>query len=273
MTVEAEQTHQRHRSPRRRVGGRRPRPDRPGPRAQRATWVWPRHWPWPVTTAPSPPSATWAPGAPSRRPWPCSTRPPWSPGTEPSASTSGRAPRPRPTGPASSTGFRALGSPEEACKHIAPLVGHFDATCDAVALEVAADHALIQVDPSSGREPARPPVRDDPGPAVAGARPLRPGPRPDHRDRVQCPGWPLCLYALSWDDPSTEAAVPPTRRRSRRHPGRRRRRAGRSRASGRRWPVGDWHVWSTRSLPGAEPEPSAGRRTGRRPSSGPSSTG
>src|ERR1700722_4093952 len=45
--------------------------------------------------------------------------------------------------------FRALDSPETAFKHIEPLAGHFDATSEAVAVEVAADHALIQVLPFS----------------------------------------------------------------------------------------------------------------------------
>ena len=43
--------------------------------------------------------------------------------------------------------FRALGSPAEACRHISPFIAHFDATCEAAALEVAPDHALVQVDP------------------------------------------------------------------------------------------------------------------------------
>jgi diguanylate cyclase (GGDEF)-like protein len=45
--------------------------------------------------------------------------------------------------------LRALGSPEVAFKHIEPVVRHFDATCDAVTLEVAADHALVRVRPVS----------------------------------------------------------------------------------------------------------------------------
>ena len=50
--------------------------------------------------------------------------------------------------------FRALGSPEEAFKHISPFVAHFDATCEAAALEVAVDHALVQVDPHAGERHA-----------------------------------------------------------------------------------------------------------------------
>ncbi len=46
----------------------------------------------------------------------------------------------------------SLGSPEGVLHHVGALIGQFDATSEAVALEVADDHALIQVSPVDGEE-------------------------------------------------------------------------------------------------------------------------
>lgn len=44
----------------------------------------------------------------------------------------------------------SLGSPEVVLNHVGSLIGQFDATSEAVALEVADDHALVQVSPVDG---------------------------------------------------------------------------------------------------------------------------
>ena len=113
--------------------------------------AWPRPWPWPATAAPSPTLA-------DMTAWSSldGDRGPVQRGRPGHRGRGGRPPRRggaalrRPTAPASSTGSGPSARRQTAFKHIAPLVGHFDATSEAVALEVAADHALIQVVPLSG---------------------------------------------------------------------------------------------------------------------------
>ncbi len=45
---------------------------------------------------------------------------------------------------------RSLGSPQAALEDVGALLGHYDATSEAVALEVGDDHALVQVSPVAG---------------------------------------------------------------------------------------------------------------------------
>ncbi|MGA3148416.1 MAG: EAL domain-containing protein [Acidimicrobiales bacterium] len=105
--------------------------------------------------------------------------------------------------------LRALGSPEQACKHISALVARFDATCEAVALEVATDHALVEVLPRSqdGRhahlcEMTRGLLSQVPSLFGRGTALIT---------EVECSarGGRACLYALSWDDPSTDDDTAP----------------------------------------------------------------
>ncbi len=111
------------------------------------------------------------------------------------------------------TGFvdrlRTLGSPEQAFKHISALVAHFDATCEAGALEVATDHALVEVLPRSpdGRhahlcEMTRGLLSQVPALYGRGTALIT---------EVECSarGGRVCLYALSWDDPSTDDFTAP----------------------------------------------------------------
>ena len=112
------------------------------------------------------------------------------------------------------TGFadrlRSLGSTDVALKHVTPLVEKFETASEAVALEVAADHALIQVSPRSS------------GPRHAHLCEMTRGllcslPMLFDLDRAQVTeiecsarGGRYCLYALSWDDRSTEPPKGPT---------------------------------------------------------------
>jgi diguanylate cyclase (GGDEF)-like protein len=103
----------------------------------------------------------------------------------------------------------ALGSPEAALKHVSALVGHFETESEAVALEVAADHALIQLSPRSARSRhahlcemtrgllAQVPALYGLGPAVV--------------SETECAarGGRFCLYALSWEDPTDRECSEP----------------------------------------------------------------
>ena len=86
--------------------------------------------------------------------------------------------------------LRALGSESEVLKHIEPVIEHFDTTATATTLEVAADHALVEVVPRQDRGRhahlcemtrgllSQVPSLFDGEPAL------------DHRDGVQRPGRP-----------------------------------------------------------------------------------
>jgi diguanylate cyclase (GGDEF)-like protein len=111
------------------------------------------------------------------------------------------------------TGFvnrlRALGSPESAFKHVTPLVGYFDGTSEAVALEVATDHALIEVTPrfEEGRhahlcEMTRGLLSQVPALYGAGRAVVS-----EHECSAR--GGRTCRYALSWEGPGGQAAEDP----------------------------------------------------------------
>ena len=103
----------------------------------------------------------------------------------------------------------------------AALAEHFETTQRAVALEMATDHALIQVRPAPTGRPARPSVRDDPRASLPGLRALRPGPALITETECSARGGRYCLYALSWEDPSDSGCGDPGRRCRPSEPGRR----------------------------------------------------
>ena len=136
-------------------------------------------------------------GARWPRPWPCSTPPPWSPATRPSASMWARRCSSPPTPPSFADRLRALGSTAEVLEHVAPVV----------------ERSRRRRSPRPWRWPPTTPWsrwcpgRDQSRHAhlcemTRGLLPQIPrlfgdGPALDHRDGVQCPGWTSCLYAIS----------------------------------------------------------------------------
>lgn len=110
------------------------------------------------------------------------------------------------------TGFvdrlRALDGAEDAFKHIQPIVRRYDATCEAVALEVAPDHALVRVRPVSTERRHAHLCEMTRGlltclPALFGGSPAL-------ITEAECAarGGRSCLYALTWDQPSTPGEAP-----------------------------------------------------------------
>ncbi len=111
------------------------------------------------------------------------------------------------------TGFvnrlRALGSPESAFKHATPLLGYFDGTSEAVALEVATDHALIEVLPRFEEERHAHLCEMTRGllsqvPALYGA-----GRALVSEHECSARGGRTCRYALSWEVPEGQTAEDP----------------------------------------------------------------
>jgi diguanylate cyclase (GGDEF)-like protein len=111
------------------------------------------------------------------------------------------------------TGFtdrlHALGSPEVALKHVSPLLGHFESTSEAVALEVAPDHALIRVSPTSS-DPRHAHLCEMTRGLLTSLPMLFDLDRGQVTE-IECSarGGRSCLYALSWDDPSSPPADRP----------------------------------------------------------------
>jgi diguanylate cyclase (GGDEF)-like protein len=98
--------------------------------------------------------------------------------------------------------LRAAGSPERVFAEVDEVLGHFETTSEAVALEVARDHALIRVTPMSSRPrhahlcemtkgilTSVPTLFDLPAALLS-----------EHECSAR--GGRACLYALSWDDGS-----------------------------------------------------------------------
>ncbi len=104
--------------------------------------------------------------------------------------------------------FRALGSPAAAFKHIEPLSGHFDATSEAVALEVATDHALIQVLPLSGEGRHAHLCEMTRGLLSQVSALYGRGPALISETECSARGGRYCLYSLSWEEPSTGSGRP-----------------------------------------------------------------
>ena len=99
--------------------------------------------------------------------------------------------------------LRALGSPEAALKQVTPLLDHFETTSEAVALEVAADHALIQVSPlhSDSRHAHLCELTRGLLSEIPGLYGLEPALITEHECSAR--GGRYCLYSLSWDDGGT----------------------------------------------------------------------
>ncbi len=109
------------------------------------------------------------------------------------------------------TGFTerlvALGSPEVAFKHIEVLAEHFETRSQAVALQVAPDHALIRVTPRS--MPSRHAHLCEMTRGLLSRIPELYGLGPTWISETECSarGGRFCLYALSWEDPSTTELI------------------------------------------------------------------
>jgi diguanylate cyclase (GGDEF)-like protein len=107
--------------------------------------------------------------------------------------------------------LRALGSTDTVLKHIGPLVDQFEDTSEAVALEVATDHALIRITPRHG--PFRHAHLCELTRGLLTSVPTLFGLGPALVTEHECSarGGRHCLYALSWDGPdsaSTAVATP-----------------------------------------------------------------
>ncbi len=106
------------------------------------------------------------------------------------------------------TGFnqriRALGSVEEVLRHVAPMAEHFESTSQAVALEVAHDHALIEVIPRDGW--SRHAHLCELTRGLLSSLPTLFGEGPALISETECSarGGRRCLYAMSWDNPGVE---------------------------------------------------------------------
>ncbi|HEV3132345.1 MAG TPA: EAL domain-containing protein [Acidimicrobiales bacterium] len=106
--------------------------------------------------------------------------------------------------------LQALGSPGEVFRHVEPLVAQFETTSEAEALEVADDHALVQVVPLGA--PSRHAHLCEMTRGLLSRVPALWGLGPTLVTETECSarGGRRCLYALSWDDdPAESSEVPP----------------------------------------------------------------
>ncbi len=103
----------------------------------------------------------------------------------------------------------ALGSPGEVFRQVEPLVAQFETTSEAEALEVADDHALVQVVPLGA--PSRHAHLCEMTRGLLSQVPALWGLGPTLVTETECSarGGRRCLYALSWDDdPAESSGVP-----------------------------------------------------------------
>ena len=100
-----------------------------------------------------------------------------------------------------------LGSPEVAARHIGALIEQFEGATEAVALEVAPGHALIQVSTASGVREAH---LCDLTRGTLSRLPVVFGGQPAHVTEHECAarGGRFCRYAITWDP--TESTGRPT---------------------------------------------------------------
>jgi diguanylate cyclase (GGDEF)-like protein len=98
----------------------------------------------------------------------------------------------------------ALGSPAVALRHIGPVLEHFETASKAEAIESAADHALIKVSPVTS--PTRHAHLCEMTRGLLSALPELYGLEPAQITEFECSarGGRHCLYAVSWQDPSSE---------------------------------------------------------------------
>jgi len=96
--------------------------------------------------------------------------------------------------------LQSLGGPEVVLKHIEPIAAHFEATSEAAALEVAIDHALIQVTPR--RASTRHAHLCEMTRGLLAQIPVLFGFEPALISETECSarGGRRCLYAMSWDN-------------------------------------------------------------------------
>jgi diguanylate cyclase (GGDEF)-like protein len=103
----------------------------------------------------------------------------------------------------------AAGSTATALEQVGPLIRHFDGTSEAVLLEVATDHALVQV------SPLRPPERHahlcELTRGLLSQLPVAFGSGPALITEHECSarGGRHCLYSMTWDDPSDASTIVP----------------------------------------------------------------
>ncbi len=102
-----------------------------------------------------------------------------------------------------------LGSPDAALKHVSALTERFETRSTAVPLEVASDHALIRVSPRTTE--SRHAHLCEMTRGLLSQVPTLYGLGPALISETECSarGGRFCLYALSWDDPSSLVAAPP----------------------------------------------------------------
>ncbi|HEV3367738.1 MAG TPA: hypothetical protein VG054_09755, partial [Acidimicrobiales bacterium] len=115
-----------------------------------------------------------------------------------------------PSGDALMDQLLALGSPGEVFRHVEPLVAQFETTSEAEALEVADDHALVQVVPLGA--PWRHAHLCEMTRGLLAQVPALWALGPTLVTETECSarGGRRCLYALSWDDdPAESSEVPP----------------------------------------------------------------
>jgi diguanylate cyclase (GGDEF)-like protein len=96
--------------------------------------------------------------------------------------------------------LHGLDGPEDAFKHIQPIVRHYDAACEAVALEVASDHALVRIRPvSTERRHAH---LCEMSRGLLSRLPALFGGPPALVTEAECAarGGRNCLYALTWEE-------------------------------------------------------------------------
>jgi diguanylate cyclase (GGDEF)-like protein len=107
--------------------------------------------------------------------------------------------------------LRLLGTPVEAFRHVGPLAERFETTSVAVALEVTADHALLQFSPRTG--PARHAHLCEMTRGLLTQVPALYGLGPALVSETECSarGGRSCLYAVSWEEPTDPLPPGPPR--------------------------------------------------------------
>jgi diguanylate cyclase (GGDEF)-like protein len=100
--------------------------------------------------------------------------------------------------------LHGLDGAEDAFKHIQPIIRRYDAACEAAALEVASDHALVRVRPVSTERRHAHLCEMTRG--LLSRLPVLFGGSPALITEAECAarGGRNCLYALSWEEPGPD---------------------------------------------------------------------